>query len=519
MPVAVSYPGVYLEELPSGVHTITGVATSIAAFVGRAWSGDVDKATTIYSFSDYARQFGGLWSAAPMSGAVQQFFQNGGSQAIVVRVATRTGAGAAKAAIYTVGVGGVVFEAANVGSWGSNLLITVDLNTKDPINVSLFNLTIVDDPNTKNDSLGRGGSGAREIFLNLSVDPADPRFVTTILAQQSSLLRLVSGLSTAAPAAGSVGAPTTPGDDGADIGASEVSAPGNATGHTGLWALDQADIFNILCIPPFTPNTIDNGSATWAAAAQYCNVRRAVLLVDAPSDWDAGVHDPSTLGAGAFSSNAAVYFPRLLAPDQNGNLQAYAPCGAVAGIFARTDVARGVWKAPAGTMAAIQGISGFQINGQESNLIDAQIGALNPLGINCLRNLPIMGPVVWGARTLDGADVKSSDWKYVPVRRTALFIEESLFRALSWVVFETNDEPLWSQIRMNVGAFMQGLFRQGAFQGQSAKEAYFVKCDKDTTTQNDINLGVVNIVVGFAPLKPAEFVVIQIQQIAGQIQT
>ena len=125
----------------------------------------------------------------------------------------------------------------------------------------------------------------------------------------------------------------------------------------------------------------------------------------------------------------------------------------------------------------------------------------------------------WGARTLNGADVEASEWKYIPVRRFALFLEESLYRGTKWVVFEPNDEPLWSQIRLNVGAFMQSLFRQGAFQGLTPKDAYFVKCDGETTTQNDINNGIVNIVVGFAPLKPAEFVIIQIQQIAGQIQT
>jgi hypothetical protein len=141
------------------------------------------------------------------------------------------------------------------------------------------------------------------------------------------------------------------------------------------------------------------------------------------------------------------------------------------------------------------------------------------VGINCLRTFPITGTVVWGARTLRGADQLADEYKYVPVRRLALFIEESLYRGTQWVVFEPNDEPLWAQIRLNVGAFMQSLFRQGAFQGQTPKEAYLVKCDKETTTQTDINLGIVNIVVGFAPLKPAEFVIIKIQQLAGQIPT
>jgi phage tail sheath protein FI len=139
--------------------------------------------------------------------------------------------------------------------------------------------------------------------------------------------------------------------------------------------------------------------------------------------------------------------------------------------------------------------------------------------VNCIRNFPVYGTVLWGARTRRGADEEADEYKYIPVRRLALYMEESLFRGLKWVVFEPNDEPLWAQIRLNVGAFMHNLYRLGAFQGKTPREAYFVKCDRETTTQNDINQGVVNVLVGFAPLKPAEFVVLKIQQMAGQIQT
>jgi phage tail sheath protein FI len=179
--------------------------------------------------------------------------------------------------------------------------------------------------------------------------------------------------------------------------------------------------------------------------------------------------------------------------------------------MARTDAQRGVWKAPAGIDAAVNGVQGLSVS-----LTDAENGDLNQLGINCLRSFPVAGRVVWGARTLRGADQLADEYKYVPVRRLALFIEESLYRGTQWVVFEPNDEPLWSQVRLNLGAFMHGLFRQGAFQGTTPRQAYLVKCDRETTTQADINLGVVNILVGFAPLRPAEFVIIRIQQLAGQ---
>ena len=208
-------------------------------------------------------------------------------------------------------------------------------------------------------------------------------------------------------------------------------------------------------------------------------------------------------------------FPRVKQADplRENQVETFVPCGAIAGVMARTDATRGVWKAPAGTRCDADGVRGLHVK-----LTDAENGMLNPLGVNCLRAFPVHGRVVWGARTLRGADPAGDEYKYIPVRRLALFLEESLYRGTQWVVFEPNDEPLWAQIRLNIGAFMQNLFRQGAFQGRTPRDAYFVKCDSETTTQNDINLGIVNIVVGFAPLKPAEFVIIKIQQMAGQIQ-
>lgn len=217
--------------------------------------------------------------------------------------------------------------------------------------------------------------------------------------------------------------------------------------------------------------------------------------------------------SGTNGRNAALYYPRVVQSDslREGQLDTFVPCGIVAGVMARTDSQRGVWKAPAGNDAGITGVNALTLN-----LTDAQNGNLNPLGINCLRSFPVVGRVIWGARTLRGADQLADEYKYVPIRRLALYIEESLYRGTQWVVFEPNDEPLWAQIRLNVGAFMHDLFRQGAFQGSTPREAYLVKCDSETTTQYDIDRGVVNILVGFAPLKPAEFVIIKIQQLAGQ---
>jgi hypothetical protein len=286
----------------------------------------------------------------------------------------------------------------------------------------------------------------------------------------------------------------------------------------GIFALEQTDLFNLLSVTPDI-RLGDVPDDVYSAALDYCVKRRAVLLVDPKIAWNTvaaaqtGVSGTNLTGDRA--RNAATYFPRILQSDPllEGQIDTFVPSGVLAGVLARTDGQRGVWKAPAGIDASLNGVAGLQVE-----MTDPENGLLNPLGLNCLRTFPIYGRVAWGARTMRGADAAADEYKYLPVRRTALFIEESLYRGLKWVVFEPNDEPLWAQIRLNVGAFMNNLFRQGAFQGRTPREAYLVKCDRETTTQNDINLGIVNVLVGFAPLKPAEFVIIKIQQLAGQIQ-
>jgi len=532
MPSTLTYPGVYIEELPSSVRTITGVPTSITAFVGRAWRGAVDDPTEIDSYADFERSFGGLWRGSAMSYAVQQFFANGGSRALVVRVVNRTDTDKkvkASAARFTLATG-TILEAANLGSWGNDLTISVgsDVSPDLPADPGRFNLTVFDDPDRTQDSRKAGGTGVRETFLNVSVTPTSPRYVLTVLAEQSRLVKVLGGLAAnvgaSAPAdnakilSADTGKEEDLGHDGGDIATADVK--GVAGAKTGIYALNKADIFNLLCLPPVTLDA-DQDAALWSDAAALCKARRAVLLVDAPRGWDvsAAAGAAPTFGAIADRSYAALYFPRLRLADplRENRLADFAPCGVVAGVISRTDTERGVWKAPAGIDAALGGVFGFSVAGTPANVNDAENGTLNPLAVNCLRSLPGVGPVVWGSRTVDGRDILASQWKYLPVRRLALYIEESLFRGTQWVVFEPNDEPLWAQIRLNIGAFMQGLFRQGAFQGATPREAYLVKCDRETTTQDDIDRGVVNILVGFAPLKPAEFVVIKIQQLAGAI--
>ncbi|MBV6625821.1 MAG: phage tail sheath family protein [Rivularia sp. (in: Bacteria)] len=525
MPTAPTYPGVYIEEIPSGVRTIVGVATSITAFIGIASRGPTNQPVRIQSFADFERQFGGLWVKSAMSYAVEQYFLNGGTDALIIRVVhtkDEDDAKKAKKAKLESPIGVLNLEAASEGKWANGLMAEVDHKTKEPENNKLFNLTILQPPAEEDDP-----PIVLESFLNVSVDPDSSRFITAVLEQQSNFVRLDGTISddSERPSATPENAPIkfTGGKDGGEAPTYE-EYEGSENDKTGIYALEKADLFNLLCIPPRKRGEAvadDNaGKDLLAKALKYCKKRRAMLIVDPPTAWtDPSKVQDETIGVDKLNlrdKNAIIYYPNVKLPDPNkeNRLQEFPPCGVVAGIFARTDAQRGVWKAPAGTEATLSGVRELAYK-----MTDGENGQLNPIGVNCLRTFRVYGNVVWGARTLVGADQLASEWKYVPVRRLALFMEESLYRGTQWVVFEPNDEPLWAQIRLNIGAFMNNLFRQGAFQGSSPKEAYFVKCDKDTTTQNDIDRGIVNIIVGYAPLKPAEFVIIKFQQIAGNIAT
>jgi len=764
MPTSPTYPGVYIEEIPSGVHTITGVSTSVTAFVGSAKRGSINKAVHILSFSDFERRFGGLQSDSEMSYAVRQFFLNGGSDAWVVRLAKNAVAATRTFKNTGAATDVLIITALDEGKTGNDIEVRISYASSNP--ASTFNLTLnfvsADNPS---DSL-------TEVFPNLSMNSQDGRYAPDVVNASSQLVKVervpgslatiagipatsasgtlgdvgtlvdathnqlqvsvngsapvpvtltvppagatagdhiqsvctdiqtavqLVGTSTSNPAltgflcapdvgntvikmisggngefssvrvlpgtrndastklklgtlnggvetdavagirpvetpdhgtltsgaivladitgnptnttfqisvdgygpdpvvvdktatAGALAArlttlatqiqtsvrgikPSNPGYSGftcaatgttlilssgsRGVGSSVSVTPGSSnnvaddlhliTGATsthppniflqggnespygpadqynlfiadrsqrkGIYALEEVDIFNLLCLPGVTDSGI------LMDASSYCQERRAFLIADAPFDKTKPDQMVQTISGTALpkTNYGAVYYPwiQIADPLKNGQLRSTAPSGTMAGLYARIDSTRGVWKAPAGTEATLVGAQGMAYR-----LTDPENGTLNPLGVNCLRIFPVFGAIAWGARTLQGADQMASEYKYIPIRRLALYLEESLYRGSKWIVFEPNDEPLWAQIRLNFGAFMHSLFRQGAFQGSTPKDAYFVKCDHETTTQDDINRGVVNILVGFAPLKPAEFVIIKIQQMAGQIQT
>lgn len=513
-------PGIYIREIASGSAPIAGVANSNTAFVGVLPRGPVGRAVRITSWGEFERSFGGLHAECETSYAIRSYFLNGGSIAFVVRAAN--GAEAASVALPP-SAGGLGLRASSPGTWGNEL--RAGIARASGAGVNSFDLLL---------RLYNGQDVVREeTFVGLSTSATHPRYITTVLAAESQLaevsahtsgnlpdasrsggaavtsldgLRTLAATALAAFTAGTDG--TLPADSDAWAGAA-----GNAIGN-GINALDAIvpDIFNLMCLPDLAvlgQTRLAQAAAVYQQANAYCERNFAFLIIDPP----AGATRANILSwtgnlGGAVRRNAALYYPKLTAPDPLNPTRnrVFAPSGAVAGIIARTDAARGVWKAPAGTAAGIAGGRPVDV------MTDPQQGPLNVQGINVLRTFPVYNSIVWGARTLDGADALASEWKYIPVRRLALHIENSLLRGLQWVVFEPNDEPLWASVRLNVTAFMSQLHRQGAFQGASARDAFLVRCDRETTTEADINLGILNILVGFAPVRPAEFVMLRIQQ-------
>ncbi len=519
--VQVSYPGVYIQELSSGQHTITGVATSIAVFIGWAHQGPVDRPVLVENFPEYNTIFGGLSPDSLLGYSVNQFFANGGSRAYILRLVAGADVPAAttKAVTADAVLSGMTIFANSPGAWAN----TIRLQVTAPVSATIgFTINVF--------QTSSGAPVLLESFANLTVVPASSRYVVAVINADSNYITFIDPANPAAviptpavPAAATVLLNAgTPGLDGDILDPTNVNFPGEfglallgTVSNNGYKLLDRLDIFNILCVPGYS------NSAGMGFLQAYCQTRRAFLIIDAPPSVThaqlktaGGPVDAALVSFLAANSNsAAYYFPWIIAPDPlfGGRPKPCPPCGFVAGVYAATDANRGVWKAPAGIDAGLVGLLGLS-----HVLSDQQNGDLNPIAVNCLRRFTTFGNVVWGARTLEGSDMAGSQWKYVPIRRLALYIESSLYYGTQWAVFEPNDETLWGQLRMNVGTFMQGLFLQGAFAGHSAQQAYFVKCDAENNPPSSTALGVVNIAVGFAPLYPAEFVVIQIRQIFNQ---
>jgi phage tail sheath protein FI len=530
-----SYPGIYIQELPSNSHAIVPAPTSIAAFIGYSHpykTASFGVAQQIFSFSDYETLFGGLFSSglvdASLARAVYQFFLNGGSNAYVVGL--QPGLFNETAATETIinrlgpGPGGIAPFSSNVAATGGGFhFVALEPIDVIPISVTITNL--------------RNAGKTFDIVITYGTQVETYRGVTIpVVAGHPAptdpdvMINGVSSLVTVVPSATGFGsAVTTPI---AAITWTDVSttAAGFETGYNGAdflpvfdsnSSLDNVEIFNLLLIPGVTDNLVVS------AALAFAERKKAFAIIDpppqAPASGVAG-STPSPIqawmdaGVGGYtlpkSQNGALYYPYLQSTDPiTGQIIPMAPSGFVAGIYAGTDASRGVWKAPAGLAALVLNTTGPVANGVMN---DPQQGVLNLDAINCLRSFSGIGTVVWGARTLVAKNQAFQQSMYVPVRRMTLFIEQTLLANLRWVVFEPNDEPLWTAIKSSIEAFLLSLFRQGGLQGATPSEAFQVRCDSTTTSATDQQNGIVNIVVAFAPLKPAEFVVVKIAQLAGQ---
>lgn len=541
MATAPPYPGVHLREAPSGAQTISGASTSVAAFVGFlppdkfADGIEVDEANRVFSWAEFQRKYGGLDSNSETSYAVQQFFNNGGSEAWIVAV------GASAAPIATL----------EVPSDGSDPALTISAKRSgaggEDISVAIYPPEESDGTYTL---IVREESGDGETHAAIAnADGEVTKAEIDELNDDSSLISVTVGSDPIQEPTGQSGSASSPHEDDFEALSMPTSPPSDAisfpltsgnisqlttaiagdnTNPSAFTALDDIEpaTFNILCVPDAykiggveyandSTSVGTNWGSIYTEASKYIQDKNAFMIVDLPEGLPGGTDALSHAQDWADSArykNAAIYYPATEIADA---LDDYArrnvgPSGTMAGLYARIDSARGIWKAPAGTEARMRGASPSIVVGDMRN------GKFNESGINVLREFAGYGPVSWGARTLVGTDSGNPDNKYVPVRRMTLFLKQSLLTGLKWAVFEPNAEPLWTTIRQTVRGFMNGLYRQGAFKGETAREAFFVRCDSSTTTPEDINKGIVNVVVGFAPLKPAEFVVVTLKQIAGQ---
>ena len=571
MPITPTYPGIYIEELPSLSHSVTPAPTSITVFIGYSHPFQTPAANfgipmEIFGFGDYQANFGGSFDLNPwlpdyLGNAVFQCFENGGNHAWVVGLKTSGFVDAsghpvndAQGNQITLSPAAITFDMSPSAAPGT---VTVTLTAQQPggldpanNNAASGTPTRVQLANQKKSSSTVQDNDIADIIITYGTLSETYRAVAAKdIATSLAPSRLVTVTVTPAAPGDEPGSfPSTLQGNG-DLAYTVAPPPGSTLFNPHDYGqvfndgqpLDvDVQIFNLMVLPGISPVS-DQQDGVLSAALAFCEQKKAFFIMDAPPNaTTTGVGPAPTgtpLGTPArvtmddfwkgktaqapppVSANGAIYFPYLATIDQaTGNEIISPPSGYVAGIFAREDVTVSVGKAPAGLETTLLGTTGVVPWGR---MTDNRQGTLNLDGVNCLREFPGLGPpVVFGARTLVSSNTAFQQWKYVPVRRTALFLEQSLYGSLGWAVFQPNDTPLWNALTLTVEAFMLTLFRQGSyFQGSTPSEAFLVRCDSTTTTPTDQQNGVVNILVGFAPLKPAEFVVIQIAQLAGQTQT
>lgn len=490
--------GIQVAEQPGSEQAIARAPTAITAFVGRTLRGPINRPVAISSFADYQSTFGGLWQPSTLGYAIEQFFENGGRRALVVRVIN----GARPPTLDLPAAREVLrIEALGCGT-REFLRASVDYDGIGENEEDCFNLVL-----QRVRAAGSEHVEDQEIFRRLSIDGDSARFVAAALAE-SSLARVIGEVPVTRPdltlrhdGRGPVGyVQSNPdGDDGAPL--TDYDVIGSAVRGTGLFALKAVEHFNFLCIPPLTRDA-DLGMSVLLVAARYCRERNALLVVDPPAGWTTAELALGGMRVWQFHhENALMYFPRLLAYDRlRGRIEQFASCGAIAGMLARSDEVCPVWTAAEGEDAILR--PGYR---PVCTVSDAEQRRLANAGVNTLQAVRTSVRLNLSARTLAGGSSGSSDWKYLEARRLALFIVNSVERGTRWVVFETIGPDLWRRVAGQVVSFLASLNAAGAFVGREDDEACFVVCDERLNSQLDVRTGVVNILLGFAAMRAGQY--------------
>jgi phage tail sheath protein FI len=487
-----------LAENPGSLRVIARAATNIAAFVGRALKGPVNEPVPVRSFADYTRVFGGLWQPSTMSYAVEQFFENGGRCAVIVRV---TNGARPPTITLPTATGRLILRAVGAGS-REYLRASVDYDGIDAKEGDRFNLVV-----QRVRTAGSEQIEDQEIFRRLSVTPGTDRFVADALLG-SRLVRVQGSVPSERPvrtppaASGAVIGYTgsnSDGDDGGPI--TDYDVIGSAQSATGIFALQAAPEINFLCIPPLTREQ-DVGLSTLLVAGRFCRERRAMLIVDPPSSWSSSAAALDGMRHWPFrSEDATMFFPRVVAFDRlRGRFEMFAPCGVAAGMIARCDESWPVWAAAEGDDAILRpGLrAAWSIaNADRARLINA--------GINLLQSVRIAPRFQASPRTLASGAAAVSDWRYLSARRLGLFVTSSIERGTRWMLFERNVPATWILAKAQVEAFLESLYAEGAFVGRSGEDSYFAVCDERINTPEQIKAGRINLAFGFAATKPGEY--------------
>ncbi|MBC8027493.1 MAG: phage tail sheath family protein [Steroidobacteraceae bacterium] len=485
-------------EEPGSLRVIARAATNIAAFVGRALKGPVNEPVPVRSFADYTRMFGGLWQPSSLSYAVEQFFENGGRCAIIVRVVN--GASPPTLTLPTTR-GRLTLRGVGAGS-REFLRASVDYDAIDAKDHDRFNLVV-----QRVRTAGSEQIEDQEIFRRLSVTPGHERFVADALLE-SRLVRVQGIVPAERPArtpAANNGAvigytPSNPdGDDGGPI--TDYDIIGSAQLGTGIFALQAAPDINLLCIPPLTRDQ-DVGLSTLLVAGRFCRERRVMLICDPPSEWASSAAALDGMRHWPFrSEDAAMFYPRIVAFDRlRGRFEMFAPCGVAAGMIARCDETWPVWSAAEGEDAILR--PGLRPAWTVSH---SDRTRLMTAGINLLQSVRVPPRLASSPRTLASGSAAVSDWRYLSARRLALFVMTSIERGTRWMLFERNTPAMWTMARAQVEAFLDSLYAEGAFSVRAGDASYFAVCDDRINTEETARTGKVNLAFGFAASKPGEF--------------